>query len=176
MYPLGVLFGLGFDTATEIGVLGIAAIQAGKGLPIVAIVIFPLLFTAGMSLIDTADGILMLGAYGWAFVSPLRRVRYNVTITLVSVIVAVGVGTIEALGLVEDRAGLGGAFWDAVARAGAALGQAGYAIVGVFAACWIGAMLLRALRSGIQGRHHEVIQAGREVLRDAAHNASISPP
>jgi high-affinity nickel-transport protein len=174
MYPLGVLFGLGFDTATEIGVLGIAAIQAGKGLPIVAILIFPLLFTAGMSLIDTADGVLMLGAYGWAFVSPLRRVRYNVTITLVSVIVAVGVGTIEALSLVEDRARLGGTFWDTVDRAGSMLGQLGYPIVGVFAACWIGAMLLPALRSWAGRRRYDVMLDRNDAPRTAAQDVGIS--
>ena len=100
MYPLGFLFGLGFDTATEIGVLGIAAAQASKGLPIWSIMVFPALFTAGMSLIDTTDGVLMLGAYGWAFTKPIRKLYYNLTITFVSVLVAVLIGGIEALGLV----------------------------------------------------------------------------
>src|ERR1700686_4506751 len=100
MYPIGVLFGLGFDTATEVGLLGIAAVEAGKGLPVYAILIFPLLFTAGMSLVDTTDGILMLGAYGWAFVKPMRRLYYNVVITLVSVLVALIVGAIEAASVV----------------------------------------------------------------------------
>ena len=112
MYPLGLLFGLGFDTATEVGLLGIAAIEAGKGLPIFAILIFPLLFTAGMSLIDTTDGILMLGAYGWAFVKPVRKLYYNMNITLVSVLVALLVGTIEALSVVVDQLKLTGPLWD----------------------------------------------------------------
>ena len=85
MYPLGLLFGLGFDTATEIGLLGISAAGASKGLSIWSILVFPALFTAGMSLVDTTDSILMLGAYGWAFVKPIRKLFYNMTITAVSV-------------------------------------------------------------------------------------------
>jgi high-affinity nickel-transport protein len=103
MYPLGVRFGLGFDTATEIGLLGISAAEASKGLPISSILIFPMLFAAGMSLVDTTDNILMLGAYGWAFVKPIRKLYYNMTITCVSVIVAVAVGGVEALGLLTGQ-------------------------------------------------------------------------
>jgi nickel/cobalt transporter (NiCoT) family protein len=98
MYPLGFLFGLGFDTATESGLLGISAAEASKGLSMWSILVFPVLFTAGMSLVDTSDGFLMVGAYGWAFVNPLRNLYYNLTITGVSVIVAVVVGAVEALG------------------------------------------------------------------------------
>ena len=87
MYPLGFLFGLGFDTATEIGLLGISATQAAQGLPIWSILVFPALFTAGMALVDTMDGILMLGAYGWAFVHPVRKLYYNMVLTFVSVLV-----------------------------------------------------------------------------------------
>ena len=105
MYPLGVLFGLGFDTATEIGLLGISAAEASKGLPLWSILVFPALFAAGMSLIDTTDNILMLGAYGWAFVKPVRKLYYNMTITLVSVVVALVVGGIEALGLLAGQFG-----------------------------------------------------------------------
>ncbi|MGB6429162.1 MAG: HoxN/HupN/NixA family nickel/cobalt transporter, partial [Candidatus Acidiferrales bacterium] len=100
MYPLGVLFGLGFDTATEIGVLGISAAEAAKGLSLRSILVFPILFAAGMSLIDSTDNILMLGAYGWAFVKPIRKLYYNMTITCISVIVALVVGGVEALGLI----------------------------------------------------------------------------
>ena len=103
MYPLGFLFGLGFDTATEVGLLGISAAEAAQGLPIWSILVFPALFTAGMSLIDTTDSILMLGAYGWAFVKPIRKLYYNMTITFVSVVVALLVGGIEALGLIGDQ-------------------------------------------------------------------------
>src|SRR6185312_11421242 len=92
MYPLGFLFGLGFDTATEISLLGIAAAEASHGLPIWTILVFPALFTAGMSLVDTTDSVLMLGAYGWAFVKPIRKLYYNMTITLASVVVALAVG------------------------------------------------------------------------------------
>jgi high-affinity nickel-transport protein len=137
MYPLGVLFGLGFDTATEIGVLGISAAEATKGLPIWSILIFPTLFAAGMSLIDSTDNILMLGAYGWAFVKPIRKLYYNMTITCVSVVVAVAVGGIEALGLIVGRFHLKGTFWGAVSRLNENFGTLGYFIVGLFAVSWI---------------------------------------
>jgi high-affinity nickel-transport protein len=137
MYPLGVLFGLGFDTATEIGVLGISAAEASKGLSFGAILVFPVLFAAGMSLIDTTDNILMLGAYGWAFVKPIRKLYYNITITSVSVIVALVVGGIEALGLLAGHFHLKGWFWDGVARLNDNFGTLGYFIVGLFALSWI---------------------------------------
>jgi nickel/cobalt transporter (NiCoT) family protein len=92
MYPLGLLFGLGFDTATEVGLLGISATQAAQGMSAWTILVFPALFTAGMTLMDTTDSILMLGAYGWAFVKPIRKLYYNLTITAVSVVIAVIVG------------------------------------------------------------------------------------
>ena len=137
MYPLGVLFGLGFDTATEIGVLGISAAEASKGLSLWSILIFPALFAAGMSLIDTTDNILMLGAYGWAFVKPIRKLYYNLTITSVSVVVAFAVGGIEALGLLVGRFHLKGTFWDAVSRLNENFGTLGYFIVGLFFFSWV---------------------------------------
>jgi nickel/cobalt transporter (NiCoT) family protein len=137
MYPLGVLFGLGFDTATEIGVLGISAAEASKGLSLWSILIFPALFAAGMSLIDTTDNILMLGAYGWAFVKPIRKLYYNMTITSVSVIVALAVGGVEALGLLAGRFHLKGIFWDAVTRLNENFGVFGYCIVGLFVFSWV---------------------------------------
>src|SRR5204862_3490622 len=88
MYPLGILFGLGFDTASEIGLLGISATQGSAGLPVWSILVFPALFTASMSLVDTTDGVLMVNAYGWAFIKPIRKLYYNLTITLVSIITA----------------------------------------------------------------------------------------
>jgi high-affinity nickel-transport protein len=136
MYPIGVLFGLGFDTATEVGLLGIAAVQGSKGLPIADILIFPLLFTAGMALLDTTDGILMLGAYGWAYVKPVRKLFYNMTITLVSVIVAVAVGAIEALSIVANRLDLRGGLWERVGDVSGNFGALGFAIIGLFAASW----------------------------------------
>jgi nickel/cobalt transporter (NiCoT) family protein len=137
MYPLGVLFGLGFDTATEIGVLGISAAEASKGLSLWSILIFPALFAAGMALIDTTDNILMLGAYGWAFVKPIRKLYYNLTITSVSVVVAFAVGGIEALGLLVGRFHLKGTFWDAVSRLNENFGTLGYFIVGLFFFSWV---------------------------------------
>lgn len=137
MYPIGVLFGLGFDTATEVGLLGIAAVEAGKGLPVWDILIFPLLFTAGMSLLDTTDGILMLGAYGWAFVKPMRKLYYNMVITLVSVLVAVVIGGIEALSIVSGQLKLHGGAWDAIGSLSGQFGTLGFIIVGIFIASWI---------------------------------------
>lgn len=137
MYPLGLLFGLGFDTATEIGLLGISAAEASKGLPVWSIMAFPALFAAGMSLIDTTDNVLMLGAYGWAFVKPVRKLYYNLTITFVSVVVAFVVGGIEVLGLLAGHFELNGVFWDAVRRLNENFGALGYFIIGVFALSWL---------------------------------------
>ncbi len=136
MYPLGVLFGLGFDTATEVGLLGISAAEASHGLPIWSILVFPALFTAGMALVDTADGVLMLGAYGWAFVKPVRKLYYNMTITFVSVVVAVLVGGVEALGLIGGQFDFHGAFWDAVGSLNDNFGMLGYLIIAVFVLSW----------------------------------------
>ena len=97
MYPLGVLFGLGFDTATEIGLLAVAAGVATHDVPFLAIISLPLIFAAGMSLMDTADGAFMSHAYGWAFSNPIRKVYYNITVTSLSVAVALIIGTIELL-------------------------------------------------------------------------------
>ena len=137
MYPLGVLFGLGFDTATEIGLLGISAAEASKGLPLWSIMVFPALFAAGMSLIDTTDNILMLGAYGWAFIKPVRKLYYNMTITFVSVVVALVVGGIEALGLLAGQFHWNGLFWGTVLKLNGNLGALGYFIIGIFALSWI---------------------------------------
>jgi high-affinity nickel-transport protein len=137
MYPLGILFGLGFDTATEIGVLGISAAEASKGLSFAAILVFPTLFAAGMSLVDSTDNILMLGAYGWAYTKPVRKLYYNMTITSVSVIVAVVIGGIESLGLVSRHFHFQGRFWDGVARLNGDFGALGYFIIGLFVMSWI---------------------------------------
>jgi nickel/cobalt transporter (NiCoT) family protein len=137
MYPLGILFGLGFDTATEIGVLGLSASEAARGLSLWSVLVFPALFAAGMSLVDTTDNVLMLGAYGWAFVKPIRKIYYNMTITLISVVVAVMVGGIEALGLVADQFHFHGTFWDLIGTLNENFGTLGYAIIGLFALSWI---------------------------------------
>lgn len=137
MYPLGFLFGLGFDTATEIGLLGIAAAEASKGLSMWSILVFPVLFAAGMSLIDSTDNILMLCAYGWAFLKPVRKLYYNITITSVSVVIAFAVGGIEALGLLADKFHLTGRLWDLVDALNENFGMLGYCIIALFAASWI---------------------------------------
>jgi high-affinity nickel-transport protein len=139
MYPLGVFFGLGFDTATEVGLLGISATQAARGMSIWSILVFPALFTAGMSLMDTTDGILMLGAYGWVFIKPIRKLYYNLTITAVSVIVAVVVGGLEVLNLIGGQLGLtdGGGFWGAIGTINDNFGILGCLIVGIFVVSWL---------------------------------------
>ncbi len=139
MYPLGVLFGLGFDTATEVGLLGISATQAAQGMSIWSILVFPALFTAGMSLMDTSDSILMLGAYGWAFMRPIRKLYYNLTITAVSIVVAVVVGGLEVLNLIGDQLGFteGGGFWGAIGAINDNFGILGYIIVGIFVVSWL---------------------------------------
>ncbi|MCG5074839.1 HoxN/HupN/NixA family nickel/cobalt transporter [Paraburkholderia tagetis] len=142
MYPLGILFGLGFDTASEIGLLSVSATQVSHGVPIWSIMVFPALFTAGMSLVDATDSILMLGAYGWAFMKPIRKLYYNMTITLVSAVVAIGVGGIEALGLIEDKLHLNGAFWDGIGAIGDNFGMVGYAIIGLCAFIWLASIIV----------------------------------
>ncbi len=142
MFPLGLLFGLGFDTATEIGLLGISATEASHGLSAWSLLVFPVLFTAGMSLVDTMDSILMLGAYGWAFIKPIRKIYYNMTITFVSVIIALAVGGIEALGLFADKLQLKGEFWNGVGHMKNNLGSLGYFIVGLFVFTWIASVMI----------------------------------
>ncbi len=142
MYPLGFLFGLGFDTATEVALLGISATAAAKGLSSWSIMLFPALFAAGMSLIDTTDGILMLSAYDWAFVKPLRKLYYNLTITFASVVVAVLIGGIETLGLMGDQFALKGAFWHGVGALNDSFTALGTAIIGLFIAAWVGSVIV----------------------------------
>jgi len=146
MYPVGVLFGLGFDTATEIGLLAIAAAQAGKGLPLYSILVFPALFTAGMTLVDSTDNVLMVHAYGWAMDDPKRKLYYNASITFVSALVAIGVGGVEALGLLSDKLALSGGAWNVVADLNGRFGELGYGIVATFIACWIGSVLFHRWR------------------------------
>jgi high-affinity nickel-transport protein len=134
MYPLGFLFGLGFDTATEIALLATAGTAAAGGLPLTAILCLPILFAAGMSLLDTIDGAFMNFAYGWAFSKPVRKVFYNMTVTALSVAVALVVGTVELLAVLADRLGLSGGFWDVVS--GVDLNVVGYVIAGLFVATW----------------------------------------
>jgi nickel/cobalt transporter (NiCoT) family protein len=147
MFPLGFLFGLGFDTATEVAVFGVSAAQAAKGIPIEAIMVFPVLFAAGMSLVDTSDGVMMLGAYDWAFVRPMRKLYYNMTITLVSVIVAVLIGGIEALGLIGDQFDLKGAFWNGIGALNDNFNNLGLAIIGIFVVAWVASYAIYRVRN-----------------------------
>jgi high-affinity nickel-transport protein len=137
MYPLGLLFALGFDTATEISLFGLSAAEASRGADPWAILVFPALFTAGMALVDTLDGVLMLGVYSWAYVRPMRRLFYNLTITLISVVVALGIGLLEALNLIADKLALRGWFWEWIGAVNDHFGVLGFAIVGLFAAAWV---------------------------------------
>jgi high-affinity nickel-transport protein len=146
MAPLGFLFGLGFDTVTEVTLLAIAATEASKGMPLWSIMAFPLLFAAGMSLIDTTDGIMMLGAYGWAFVKPIRKLYYNLTITIVSVIVALVVGGIEGLGLLQSELNFGGWFWDKISLLNDNFGFLGYGIIAIFILSWIVSALVYRIK------------------------------
>src|SRR5437763_5221005 len=142
MSPLGFLFGLGFDTASEIGLLGIAAAEAAKGLSVWSILIFPVLFTAGMSLIDASNGVLMVGAYGWAFTDPLRKMTYNLTVTGLSVILALVVGTIELASVLAEQLGLTGRAWETLNTAAADIDVFGYGIVGLFIVAWLASLLM----------------------------------
>ncbi|MGA3403511.1 MAG: HoxN/HupN/NixA family nickel/cobalt transporter [Acetobacteraceae bacterium] len=147
MYPVGFLFGLGFDTATEVGVLGIAATQAAQGVPAWHIMVFPALFTAGMSLIDTLDGVLMLGVYSWAFVRPIRKLWYNLTITAASVVVALVIGAVEALGLIGGELGLRGGIWAPIAALNDDMANVGFLVIGIFLLVWgISAAIYRRKR------------------------------
>ncbi len=140
MYPVGMLFGLGFDTATEIALLATAGAAAAGGLPFYAILCLPILFAAGMSLLDTIDGAFMNFAYGWAFSKPVRKVFYNITITWLSVVVALVIGTIELMSVLADKLSLAGQPWAFVSRLD--LNYVGYAIVGVFVLTWVAALAI----------------------------------
>jgi len=136
MFPIGFLFGLGFDTATEITLFTVAATQASGGMSFATVMIFPAMFTAGMTLVDTTDSVLMVGAYGWAFLNPIRKIWYNLTITAISVLVASLIGGIEALGLIGGKLGLEGSFWDTVGKLNGGLANFGYLVIGIFIASW----------------------------------------
>lgn len=146
MYPLGLLFGLGFDTATEIALLGLSATQGSQGMSMWSILVFPTLFTAGMSLVDTTDAVLMVRAYGWAFIKPIRKLYYNMTITLVSVIVALLIGGIEALGLIGRKLDLDSGFWRVIGDLNDNFGALGYLIIGIFLLSWMISVLVYRLK------------------------------
>ncbi|QLK62060.1 HoxN/HupN/NixA family nickel/cobalt transporter [Enterobacteriaceae bacterium Kacie_13] len=136
MYLVGFLFGLGFDTATEIGLLGISAAGASSGMSVWSIMVFPALFASGMALIDSLDNFVMVGAYGWAFDKPVRKLYYNMTITATSVVIALFIGGLEALGLIADKLELQGGAWSIVERLNDNMGSVGYAAVAIFVVFW----------------------------------------
>ena len=138
MYPVGILFGLGFDTASEVALLFLAAGAAGAGLPFYAILCLPILFAAGMSLLDTIDGSFMNFAYGWAFSQPLRKVFYNITITGLSVAVALVIGTIELGGIIASQLGAQGSFWSGLENIN--INTLGFIIAGMFVVTWVFAL------------------------------------
>ena len=158
MYPIGFLFGLGFDTATEVALLVLAGTAVVGGLPFYAILSLPILFAAGMSLFDTADGCFMNFAYDWAFAKPVRKVYYNLTITGLSVFVAVFIGAVELLGLLAQDASLNGSFWSFLEDFN--INTAGFVIVGVFVLTWIVALGVWHF-----GRIEQKWEAGRPLPR-----------
>lgn len=160
MYPVGFLFGLGFDTASEVAILAISATSATQGVPLLYIMLLPLLFTAGMSLADTTDGVMMLGAYGWAFIKPIRKLYYNLNITLISVLVAVVVGTIEVLGIIATELNLGGPFWGTVSNLD--FENLGFAIIGIFVVSWAVSTIVYKVK---KYEHIEVINAAPSSAR-----------
>jgi nickel/cobalt transporter (NiCoT) family protein len=145
MYPIGFLFGLGFDTASEVALLAISAGAAAQGLPFTAVISLPLIFAAGMSLMDTTDGAFMSKAYSWAFASPIRKVFYNLTMTSLSVFVALFVGVVELAQILIQLVGLHGGVYDAIARFDIA-GKAGYVIVAAFVVAWASAFAIYKVR------------------------------
>jgi nickel/cobalt transporter (NiCoT) family protein len=142
MFPIGFLFGLGFDTATEITLFTVAGSQASDGMSFSTVMIFPALFAAGMTLIDTSDSVLMVGAYGWAFLNPIRKIWYNLTITAISAMVAMLIGGVEALGLIADKLELEGVSWNFIGKLNEELGGFGYFVVGIFIVSWIASYLI----------------------------------
>jgi high-affinity nickel-transport protein len=140
MYPVGVVFGMGFDTATEVALLATTALLATQSLPWYSIMCLPVLFTAGMSLMDTLDGCFMNGAYGWAFFNPVRKVYYNLAITGLSVAICFFIGTIEVLGLLPMELHIHGGFWDFMENFN--INTAGFVIVGMFVVTWAAALTI----------------------------------
>jgi len=159
MYPIGFLFGLGFDTATEVALLVLAGTAVAGGLPFYAILSLPILFAAGMSLFDTADGCFMNFAYDWAFARPVRKVYYNLTITGLSVFVAVFIGAVELLGLVAQDTSLNGSFWTFMQTFN--INTAGLFIVGVFVLTWVVALAVWHF-----GRIEQKWETGRPLAPD----------
>ena len=156
MYPLGILFGLGFDTATEVGLLALAAGVASHAVPFLAVLSLPILFAAGMSLMDTADGAFMSQAYGWAFSNPVRKIYYNITVTSLSVTVALAVGSVELLQVFATRFGLDTGVWAWLNALD--FEKLGYVVVGLFLVTWAGSVVVWKARR-IDERWGEALRA-----------------
>ena len=153
MYLIGLLFGLGFDTASEVGILGMSATAGAGGMPVWFILLLPLLFVAGMSLVDTTDGVAMLGAYGWAYVRPVRKLYYNMNITLISVLIALFIGGVEVLQVISSETGMSDGLLGWANRL--PLVNLGYYIIGIFIASWAVSVLIYKLR-GIDRLDHDL--------------------
>lgn len=137
MYPIGFLFGLGFDTASEVGLLALSAAQAAHGISLMQVLALPALFTAGMMLVDTTDSVLMVRVYGWALMNPFRKLWYNLTITAASVLMALFVGGVEVAGLIGTHLGLRTGVWRVAAKLNENLTAFGICAIGIFGFCWI---------------------------------------
>jgi nickel/cobalt transporter (NiCoT) family protein len=169
MYPVGLLFGLGFDTATEVALLVLSGTAVSRGLPFWAILSLPFLFAAGMSLFDTLDGCFMNFAYGWAFSKPVRKVYYNLVITGLSVAMAFFIGSIELLSLFGSEFGLRGSFWAAMGDFN--INSAGFAIVGLFVVTWVVAMAVWHL-GGLEARWEPASSAAARPTTSATPSRS----
>jgi high-affinity nickel-transport protein len=165
MYPVGVVFGLGFDTATEVALLATTALLAAKALPWYSIMCLPILFTAGMTLMDTIDGLFMNMAYSYAMFNPVRRIYYNLTITGLSVVICFFIGSIEVLGLLPGELHWHGAFWNFMS--GFNINVAGFFIVGMFVVTWLGAALYWRL-GHLEERWGARLLAEEKAIIDAA--------
>ncbi len=186
MYPIGMLFGLGFDTATEIALLVLAGSAVAGGLPFWAILSLPFLFAAGMSLLDTIDGSFMNFAYGWAFSKPVRKVYYNITITGLSVAVALFIGGLEVAQVVSGQLHLSGGFWDYAN--GFNINHAGFIIVCMFVVIWAGSLALwrfghiearweasaARARAEYQNRAHSAVDLTAPASREPVHKAGYT--
>lgn len=137
MAPLGFLFGLGFDTATEVAILGLSGAHAADGVSLATVLVFPVLFAVGMALVDTADGVIMLGAYEWAFVKPVRKLYYNIVITAISAVVALVIGSIQTAALLSEKFGFNGRAWSGAAALSEQFNALGFLIIALFVICWL---------------------------------------
>jgi len=169
MAPLGFLFGLGFDTATEVAILGLSGAHAADGISLATLLVFPVLFAVGMALLDTADGVIMLGAYEWAFVKPVRKLYYNITITSISALVALVIGSIQTAALLAEKFDLGGAPWAAASALSEHFNTLGFLIIGIFVLCW-------AISYGVYrwGRFDSIDAAAVAAPSDAAAGATAT--